>query len=230
MSGLKWRRRRGHAGISPASQKWGKWLDIIMGTIMFIFCPIPASLCVQKVSVMTVIDECAGGKAALRHYQIARYMPHCSSGPGAAAAVMPASGTTTRECRFHITPSKPPNHTDTMLFGHKRSHVILEIAKILYFTHYNTLILWLRRLCWKLLFVVLPITKVWTKSWAGLWLMNRSIVRNCAVWRRCWSAKTRRSHYVARIISLLRCSDISIWANVGLPSTYIHVRKVMSWK
>ena len=129
MSGLKWRRRRGHASISPASQKWGKWLDIIMGTIMFIFCPIPASLCVQKVSVMTVIDECAGGKAALRHYQIARYMPQCSSGPGAASAVMLTSGTTTRECRFHITPSKPPHHRDTMLFGHKRSHVKHEIAK-----------------------------------------------------------------------------------------------------
>ena len=105
MSGLKWRRRRGHASISPASQKWSKWLDIIMGTIMFIFCPIPASLCVQKVSVMTVIDECAGGKAALQHYQTLRGNKDCSSGPGAAAAVMPASGTTTRECRFHITPS-----------------------------------------------------------------------------------------------------------------------------
>ena len=134
--------------------------------------------------------------------------------------------------RNHDAGMQIPHNTFKTSTSHglKRSHVIYEIAKILYFTHYNTLILWLCRLCWKLLFVVMPITKVWTKSWAGLWLMNRSIVRNCAVWRRCWSAKTRRSHYVARIISLLRCSDISIWANVGLPSTYIHVRKVMSWK
>ena len=140
VSGLKWRRRRGHASISPASQHWGKWLDIIMGTIMFIFCPIPASLCVQKVSVMTVIDECAGGKAALRHYQIARYMPQCSSGPGAASAVMPASGTTARECRFHITPSKPPHHTDSkdhMLSTKLLKYCILPIIIILWFCDYD---------------------------------------------------------------------------------------------
>ena len=59
--------------------------------------------------------------------------------PGAAAAVMPASGTTTRECRFHITPSKPPHHTDSkdhMLSTKLLKYCILPII-ILWFCDYD---------------------------------------------------------------------------------------------